>query len=326
MDLRQLEAVLAIANHGSFSSAAAALGTVQSNVSGRIAKLERELDATLIDRATGTLTDEGQIVVTRARRVLGELESMMDDVVATRSEVTGIVRSGMIGTTGRWFIPKVFDELTRRHPRIRLFLTEGTTSTMEPQLLQGTIDMAILTLPVQAEELFVEPMFEEELALVVASDHPLAATYGRSREPIPLKALKDLKLLLPLPGTSLRDEIDSSLAPSGITPQAIIELDGLRTLASLVFDGYGPGILPATAVPEHLRGKFRLLTLEGFPRRRVGLVTRKHGLPSAPSRAIKEIFLSIAQDVEHLPVGIHPIGSEQHTSYQDHGALRSPLA
>ena len=109
MDLRQLEAVLAIANHGSFSSAAAALGTVQSNVSGRIAKLERELDATLIDRATGTLTDEGQIVVTRARRVLGELESMMDDVVATRSEVTGIVRSGMIGTTGRWFIPKVFD-------------------------------------------------------------------------------------------------------------------------------------------------------------------------------------------------------------------------
>ena len=73
MDLKQLEAVLAIADHGSFSAAANALGTVQSNVSGRVARLERELDATLIDRSTGALTVEGRIVATRARRVLGEL-------------------------------------------------------------------------------------------------------------------------------------------------------------------------------------------------------------------------------------------------------------
>jgi LysR family hydrogen peroxide-inducible transcriptional activator len=326
MDLRQLEAVLAIADHGSFSAAANALGTVQSNVSGRIAKLERELDATLIDRSTGSLTEEGQIVATRARRVMGELESIMDDVVATRSDVTGVVRTGMIGTVGRWLIPRALGDLQARHPRIRLFITEGTTTTLEPQLLQGLLDMAIITLPISTSELLAEPLFEEDLRLVVPSEHPLAVAYGQSGEPTPLKALRDMPLLLPLQGTSLRDEIDEAFAPAGITPNALIELDGLRTLASLVFDGYGPGILPATAVPDHLRSRFRLLVLEGFPRRHVGIVTRRHGLPSAPTRAVKDVFAQIGQDVEHLPEGIHPVGSEELAAFHDHGALRSPLA
>jgi LysR family hydrogen peroxide-inducible transcriptional activator len=326
MDLRQLEAVLAIADHGSFSAAANALGTVQSNVSGRIAKLERELDATLIDRSSGGLTEEGEIVAARGRRIMTELESIFDDVISRRSEVTGVVRTGMIGTTGRWLIPRIFGELAQRHPRIRLQVTEGTTSILEPQLLQGLLEMAIITLPVSTGELLVEPLFEEDLRLVVPKDHPLAAAYGRSGEPVPLSALRDLPLLLPMEGTSLRDEIDQTLGPAGIHPRPLFELDGLRTLASLIFDGYGPGILPATAVPELLKSDFKLLALEGFPRRQVGLVTRRHGLPSASARAVKEVFAVIAEDFEHLPDGVHPVGSEPQARYQDHGALRGLFA
>jgi len=326
MDLKQLEAVLAIADHGSFSAAANALGTVQSNVSGRVARLERELDATLIDRSTGALTEEGRIVATRARRVLGELESILDDVVATRSDVTGVVRIGMIGTTGRWFIPRLVATLEERHPRIRLFITEGTTTILEPQLLSGHLEMAVVTVPIDTDELLAEPLFEEDLRLVLPNEHPLAVAFGKRGEPTPLSALRDLPLLLPLEGTSLREKITNTLAPAGITPQPLIELDGLRTLASLVFDGYGPAILPSIAVPDHLRNQFTLLTLEGFPRRQVGLVSRRHGLPSAPSRAVKEIVLSIAADVEHLPDGLHPVGSVASAAYQDAGALRSPIA
>jgi DNA-binding transcriptional LysR family regulator len=326
MDFRQLEAVLAIADHGSFSNAANALGTVQSNVSGRIAKLESELDATLVDRSSGTLTPEGEIVATRARRIMGELESILDDVVATRSEVTGVVRAGMIGTTGRWFIPRTFQELALRHPRISLNITEGTTTTLVPQLLQGVLDMAVLALPVPTEELLAEPLFDEDLRLIVPNDHPLAKTYARSREPVPFAALADVKLLLPLQGTSLRSDIDAVFAETDITPTPLYELDGLRTLASLVFDGYGPGILPATAMSSSIAGTFSSLNLEGFPRRKVALVSRRHGLPSAPVRAVKEVFMEIAHDLERLPDGIHPAGSAQFSDYHETGALRSPLA
>ena len=74
MDVRQLAAIVAVADHGTFSSAARALYTVQSNVSGHVAKLERELGVTLIDRANGGLTEEGERVVERARRILHEIE------------------------------------------------------------------------------------------------------------------------------------------------------------------------------------------------------------------------------------------------------------
>ena len=73
MDLRQLAVLTAVADHQSFSAAARALHTVQSNVSTHVARLERELGTTLVDRASGLLTDSGELVVARARRVQAEL-------------------------------------------------------------------------------------------------------------------------------------------------------------------------------------------------------------------------------------------------------------
>ena len=228
----------------------------------------------------------------------------MTDVLSAHAEVAGTVRVGMIGTTGRWLIPRTFAALRDRYPRIVLRVTEGTTTTLEPQLLLGQLDFAILTLPVQAPELAVTPLFEEKLVLVVPTDHPLSLAYPAGSELLPISVLADLEMLLPLPGTALREEIDEALgdAASSLTPA--LELDGLRTLASLVFDGYGPGIMPATAVPEHMRSSFRLLDIEGLPRRTVGLVARRHGLPSAPSRAVREIVLDVTGDVDGLPSGI----------------------
>ncbi len=307
MDFKQLEALIGIADHGSFSGAASALGTVQSNVSGRIARLEKELDTTLVDRATGLLTEEGEIVVARSRRVLVELESIMADVVSAHSEVVGTVRTGMIGTSGRWLIPRTFEALQRRHPRIRLRVSEGTTTTLEPQLLMGQLDFAVLTTPVQAQELAVQPLFEEDLLLVVPKEDPLAKRHEGDGEPLPIAELEGLTMLLPLKGTALRDEIELAIKPWGVTLTPSIELDGLRTLASLVIDGYGPSILPATAVPEHLRARFSLIPLEGVPRRKVGLVSRRHGLPSAPSRAVRELLLDVARDADHFPAGIHSV-------------------
>ncbi|MEO6989793.1 MAG: LysR family transcriptional regulator, partial [Aquihabitans sp.] len=80
MDLRQLAALTAVADHRSFSAAARALHTVQSNVSTHVARLERELGATLVDRTTGELTNAGELVVGRARRIQTELEALTADV------------------------------------------------------------------------------------------------------------------------------------------------------------------------------------------------------------------------------------------------------
>jgi DNA-binding transcriptional LysR family regulator len=124
--------------------------------------------------------------------------------------------------------------------------------------------------------------------------------------PLPLGALTELELLLPLPNTALRDDIDAALRRCGVTLKPAIELDGIRMIASLTFDGYGPSILPATAVPIHMRSQFKLVPLEGLPRRQVGVALRRRGLPSAPTRAVIELLNNVAVDVGRMPAGVHP--------------------
>ncbi len=316
LELKHLQALVGVADNGTFSMAAEALGTVQSNVSSHVARLERELDVVLVDRSSGRLTEEGEIVVERARRVLAEVDAMVTDVGSLGREVVGTVRVGMIGTTARWLVPLLLSRLADHYPQITLQASDGTSSTLEPQLLSHGLDLAVVSLPVPGDELSASPLFEEDLMLVVPVDHPLAHEFpeegfaldgdaARQHRVVPLESLGNVSLLLPSPGTTLRDEIDSVLEPAGVMLHPLMELDGLRLIASLTFDGYGPAILPASAVPAHLRQRFRLLGIEGMPRRNVGVAVRRRGHPSAPVRAVVDTLYDV---INHAPVpaGLHP--------------------
>ena len=303
MDIRHLQALVAVAEHRSFSAAAEALGTVQSNVSAHVARLERELGATLVERSSGTLTPEGEVVATRAYRVLGEIQAIGADLGALRQEVAGFVRAAMIGTTARWLVPLLLSELGARHPNLRLTVAEGTNTLLEPQLAAGRLDMAVLTAPVAGRELSFEPLFEEDLVLVVpADDDPVAGAHR-----VDLADLAELELLLPAPGTTLRAELDAAVKPVGVALRARAELDGVRLIATLTFEGYGPAVLPATAVPPHLRQRFRLVAVEGLPARRVGLALRSRGMPSAPTRAVLEALRRLVSGPDPLPEGLRSL-------------------
>jgi DNA-binding transcriptional LysR family regulator len=189
MELRHLQVLVAIAEHSSFSAAADHLGTVQSNVSAHIARLEKELGATLVDRGAGRLTEEGELALARAYRILWELEALTTDVGSLRAEIAGTVRVGMIGTTARWLAPALLGDLSSSHPRLRLVVTEGPTSGLEPQLAAGRLDLAVLTHPVPGRDLVSEPLFEEQIVLVTKSDRD--PTGGR--ESISIRDLSDIE-------------------------------------------------------------------------------------------------------------------------------------
>jgi DNA-binding transcriptional LysR family regulator len=303
MEIRHLKALVSVSEHGSFSGAADALGTVQSNVSAHVARLERELGTALVDRSAGRLTAEGVVVAARAYRILGEIEAVSADLGALREEVGGTVRIGMIGTTARWITPVLLADLSDRHPNLRLVVADGTTSGLEPQLAAGRFDMAVLTLPVPGRDLTFESLFEEDLVLVVpVEEDPLV---GVSR--IALADLGRFELLLPAPGTAFRAEIDSAIRPAGIRLRPRAELDGVRLLASLTFEGYGPAILPATAVPPHLRPRFRLVGIDDLPPRHVVLAQRTRGMPTAGARAVIQTLRQVLADPDRVPEGVRPV-------------------
>ncbi len=300
MDLRQLQALIAIADHGSFSSAAAALRTVQSNVSSHIARLEKELGVQLVDRQAGRLTEEGLAVLERARRITAELEAAAADVAALRHEVSGIARIGMIGTTARWLAPLLLDRMATVHPKVKLVIGDGTSATLEPHLAAGSLDAAVVNLPQSSPDLIERPLFDEDLVLVVASGHRFAA-----RNHIEMVELDGIELLLPAPGTAFRKEIDDACRLRGVTLSPRAELDGVRLIASLTLRGYGPAILPATGATEGLQG-FTRLTVAGLPRRTVGLVLRRRGRPSAPARAMLEVLEGVVSANLDPRSGLHP--------------------
>ena len=300
MDLRQLNHLIAVAEHQSFSAAARALHTVQSNVSTHVAKLEKELGAALIDRHTMQPTAEGRAVLERARRIRTELQAINDDIVSMRHEVAGEVRIGCIGTTGRWMASPLLGRLAERHPALRPVLVDATTTSLTPRVLDGDLDMAIVNTPVVEASLESEPLFDEERIIVAPADHPLA-----DRGTIDVADLAEHPVMLTPRGTTFRDAIDQELAAAGVRLTAAAEVDGLRLLASLAYQGYAPALLPASAVSGYPDGDWSLVHVEGLARRSVGLVRNRRTTPSMPIRAAREVVLDVIREIAPRQPGIH---------------------
>ena len=300
MDLRQLAAVTAVADHHSFSAAARALHTVQSNVSTHIARLEHELGTSLVDRSTGLLTEAGELVVGRARRIQAELEALTADVASSLGEISGHVRLGVIGTTGRWLVPMLLSELAEAHPKIRLVVVDATTTSLVPQLAAGSLDLAVVNLPATDPDVETEVLFDEEHVVLVAEGHSLA-----KERAIGLEQLAGVPLLLEPPGTGFRDDLDADAARVGITLTPQAEVDGMRLLASLAYQGFGAAILPASAIVEWTDGTWRTVSLHGTTPRAVGLATPRRGRLAAPARATIDVLRQVILDEVPQRPGLH---------------------
>lgn len=288
MEIKQLQSLVAISEHGTFSGAAKALQTVQSNISAHIARLEKELGTVLVDRASGTLTDEGEMVLTRARRILHEMEDIDADIHSLGEEAIGDCRIGTLGTTARWLMPPLLNSLTRHHPGVRTTIIEGATSALLLRLASGEVDAAIVHFPIQDPSLDVTELFAEELLLLAPTKHVLA-----ERESITLEELSEFPLLLAPRGTAQRRIIDRAAATRGVALRSQAEIDGVRLMASLVFEGFGPAIVPASAAPGWLKGEFVRISVPDLPRRVVGWVQRERPRPNRATLAVRDRAIDV---------------------------------
>lgn len=304
IDLRQLAALVAIADHGTFSGAARALYTVQSNISSRIAKLERELGVPLVDRASGDLTIDGHRVAEHARRIQRSLADIVADTTSIDSDVSGDVRIGMLGTTARWLLPHLLAETRAAYPRLRPLVGEGTTSVLIPALLAGHYHAAVLHLPVDEPQLIIEPLFAEELVVLAPPDHALAAF-----DSLTIADLARHPLLLSPPGSALRRVIERATRAAGVDLQIQAEVDGVRLLATLAIDGYGASIVPATAVPKSTARRFATVRVPELPPRVVALAYPRRPEPGHATKALFGVLHECLADFATDEPGVH-IGTD----------------
>ncbi len=297
MELRQLRSLIAVQEAGSFSLAAEILDTVQSNVSNHISKLEHELNVILVDRRTGQLTEEGMLVASHARNLLAELEQIYLDLGDPTAALAGKVRLGIITTAAVWLLPRLLDAIDRNHPRIELEITEGTSASLERHLSAGLIDLAILTAPLRLDDLFFELLFEEPYVLVLPHDEE-----APDLEAITVADAAKRPLLVPPPHVSFREELEAMAAARGtrVTPKA--QIDGLHLIAILALSGYGPAILPSSAIAgsvDELQN-LKVIPIKDLPSRRVGIGRHKSRLQSAASRAVADQIRALGGVQVHM--------------------------
>lgn len=288
MLIRQLQTLVAIADHGSFSAAAKQLGTVQSNVSAHISRLEKHLGAPLVDRASGALTPEGEVVLGRARRIMDELDDIEGEIHSLGGKAAGECRIGTIGTTARWLMPPLLNQVSRTHADVRITVVEGVTSSLLPRVAAGELDAAVVHLPVSEPGLDSKELFAEDLLLLAHRKHPLA-----DRTTITLAELAEYPILLAPLGTAHRRIVDRAAAARGVSLKTQAEIDGVRLMTSLAFDGYGPAIVPASAIPVWLSGEFTRIAVPELPRRVVGWVQRTRPAPTRATLAVRDAAVEV---------------------------------
>ena len=173
LKLEALEQFVVVARHRNFTRAAAELNLSQSALSRAIQKLEEQLGQPVFERKPREvlLTDLGTVLLKRATDIL----RFVEDTFAELSEAgrRGRLRLGAIPTIAPYLLPGLLGSFAREHPDISVSVQEDTTAELIQRCTRGEIDLAILALPVMAKDLEVEPLFDEELLLVVPSGHPL---------------------------------------------------------------------------------------------------------------------------------------------------------
>ena len=243
MDLRQLTTLVAIADHGSFSAAARALYTVQSNVSGHVARLERELGVTLVDRQRAGSPTRACIVVERARRILHELDDSPPTWprAATRSPATRGSASSAPPPAG--CSPSCSARCRAPIRGCTSTIHEGNTSSLLPRLAGLQLDARD---PPPARST-TPSCRSSRCSPRTCCSSPTAASAVSECETLSLEgARQDARCCCRREARRCGASSTGAAAAADVELQAQAEIDGVRLLASLAFEGYGPAIVPAT--------------------------------------------------------------------------------
>lgn len=273
IDLRRLEALVAVHRTGSVSGAAAALHYGQPTISHHLRRLEAETGAVLLQRVGRgvRLTPEGALLARRGEEVLGLLARAEAELAAATSLQSGRVRLAAFPSGAATLVPGALALLAQRHPGIRLDLVEAEPPEAHELLRAGEIDLALtFAYPDQPEpdQISVVPVVDDPLFLVTPADAAPEAT------------LADYAGSGWITGCErCRRELLSLCAEAGFTPAIAFASDDYVAVQSLVATGLGVTVLPGLALRAHQHAGVTRRRLDAH--RRVQLAT--YGAPPRPA-------------------------------------------
>jgi DNA-binding transcriptional LysR family regulator len=302
----QLRAFVAVAEERHFTRAARDLGIAQPSLSKRIHLLEIELGAALFYRMRGNvgLTPAGEALLPWARRILSDLQVAADEV----RELSGLRRGRLsVGATPSItvaILPSALAGLRGAYGGLELKLHEAGSRDLVLEVDQGTLDLALVILPVRLRTLVTVPLLREELVVAVARDHALA-----DRDSVSLSELRAFPLVMFREGYDLRETTLAAFASAGFEPRLAVEGGEMDGVLRLTAAGLGVAIVPSMVVTRG--GALRAIRLVR-PRlsRTIAFAYRKDRPPSRAARELIERVTALVRSrkwIEAVPPGLEVV-------------------
>ena len=222
--LRQIRAIIAVCEEGSFTRAAARENATQSGISQHVAAAERTLGVKLFERSSAgvTPTPAGQRYYKRCIEAVGQLANANEEARGFASRVSGDLRIGLMPTMTRAALAPTLEQFVPRYPDVRLHIVEGYSGSLTDMVLNDEIDFAVV------------PTFEGRVGLksrlLVRDREMLVSSPARGFKPLEPVRLKDcgpLKIILPGRGNIRRRNIEVYFQTHGVEVADIIEMDAM---------------------------------------------------------------------------------------------------
>jgi DNA-binding transcriptional LysR family regulator len=262
VEIRQLRAFIAIAESGTFTAGALRVHVTQAAISMQIRQLETEIGARVFVRAPRhvILTEAGEHLLRRARHMLREHDAAIDEIAELAGAERGRLRIGsasaMVLTDQ---LPTILRELQKQHPRAEIGVTSGTSEALVEQILKGELDIAFVSLPVDARGIQTERLSEDQLVAIASPRHKLA-----KHRSVSAYTLAGERLILGERGGNTRRLIDQFFAQAGVTLRVAMELSRQAAIRRMVEEDMGVGIVPLQSVREEVeKGKLVRWWIEG---------------------------------------------------------------
>lgn len=296
--LKQLEAFVAIARTGTFSSAAQLVHVSQPALTAMIKKLEQRLGVTLFERSSrgAMITPAGRELLPTVERLVLELNETLDSVIAGTSPRGGTVTIACIPSVAALYLPSLVEAFERRHPTIRIVLLDAMPENrgIVEMLRAGEIDLGIASPSDDAPDLQFRGLFEDELVALLPERHPACRS-----ETITWRALTDIPLIGMAYHSNVRLLVDETFARLGISKRPHAQVSLITTAVGMARAGLGVAVMPSTAAQVcQLEGLKVLTVVDPVVRRPIGFLYRSVAEVSPAAKR----FMRFASEEQEVPV------------------------
>lgn len=270
MELRHVRYFDAIAETLNFTRAAERLHVTQSTLSHQIKQMEDELGALLFDRSTRKirLTESGEILRSYLTPALEQIDRGIQALHGEVEVLTGAIRLGTTPSFNTRMVPHCVSSFLQHYPGIQVTVQELSAAMIVSQLAAGQLDLAVSYRP-DGTDLWFEPLYNEELRLVVATSHPLA-----KRRRVRMVELHHVRMVLLHPQFQTRQLLDDCFEAAGAEPLVVVQFNSVAPMIELIRQTGLAGIIGETAVSPS--ADLRVVPLEDpTPIRTPGMLWKK---------------------------------------------------